>query len=197
MKIKINNKTKVVVSVIFVLILVTLSAVRIYRVNKKYPDPPINTYKENDKIKGGNIDIAVKKSRIITMDDIDNKEKSIEEVILDTQNMNIDKNQVKFLIIDLEITNNDKNQQTIDLTKFSAESVGWANGWSPELYAILNNTDRITIQIEGNSKTSVRLPFTMYDFQFKETNWEDIIKRKFYLVLSLYPVKNQVLLEIQ
>lgn len=58
-----------------------------------------------------------------------------------------------------------------------------------DLFFSLNNVPDMTFELTPGEKCSVTLPIILYDFQFKEDDWEQLNQRPFYLVISYYPVK--------
>ena len=77
-----------------------------------------------------------------------------------------------------------------------AQSKAWSNGCDFDLYSQLNNMNSIYVTLAANEEKDIKLPYLMYDFQFKEGEWETVNERDFSLVLSVYPIKNIVRLII-
>ena len=191
-------KKSTILKVVMILALAAffLSFLQIYRLNEKYPAPAISTYVEKEPIHGGDITITVMNSRLEPVKEITKEMKDYHDEVANGQGKQLTDRQKKILIVELKIENTSQNPQKVDVTQFMAQSGAWANGWDLDLYLALNNTDQVNVGLEPLTSKTVYLGYSLYDFQFKAKEWGHMTAKEFYLVMTVYPYKNRVLLTI-
>ena len=177
-----------------VVILILLSFFQIYRVNTKYPNPEIIIYQEEEPIRGGDVTITVMESSLAPAKEVTRDFEGYVNVVSEVRQLS--KDQEKILLVELRAENTSLENQTVNLTQFVAQSGVWSNGWDLELYFLLNNTGRIEVELEPLSNKTVYLGYCLYDFQFSGKEWTRVENRDFNLVMTVYPYKNQVCLNV-
>lgn len=191
-----NKQAIKIGAVVLILAGVIFAGIRIYSVNSKYPDPKIINYKQGEDIKGGDIVLNVAKSDFLTYNDI-------MQVCPDYKNQmkvngkTVSEDDVNFLVAEIQMKNESDEVKKTSLTQVIAESGAWSNAFDMDLFIALNNIDKVYISLDGHEERTFKVPYIMYKSQFKSSEWESVKDREYELVLSTYPVKNQVILNVQ
>lgn len=184
-------------AVLFVLLSAALFLSRFTYINKKYPNPQIVTHQIGETILGGDVSLLFSDYELYSGE-------RFRKVLPDYQDsvMNEDMSQIKdsqkyVLVASVSIENKSTEEKTISLVQITAESVSWSNGIDGEIFALLNEgaKDPMNIHLQPGEKKDLLLPYSIYEFQFQERQWENIESRDYNLVLSYYPVRNIVSLD--
>lgn len=192
-----RKRKRIVVMVGVFGLLIAAMGWRIVTLNIKYPNPQVITYQQNEPIKGGEIEMVVTDSKIVSMQDIKELLPEIEDPIKDKDGNLLEDDQKKVLLVELEIQNLSDAKQKTTVTPFTAQSRAWSNGMDMNTYLGLNRLQTTGIELGAKEKQIIIMPFVMYDFQFKKDEFSSIEQRDFQLVLSTYPIKNLVELRSQ
>lgn len=176
--------------VILSILIVGSSIWRFVSLNERYPDPGVVVYKEKDKIKGGDIEISVSSSNLVSMEEMlellsDHKDEMIYE-----DETSMPQTERKVLLVQINIKNTSSTEQTTSLVRFMAQAGAWANGMDLGAYCALNGVEKTNIQLKPKEQRSMMMPFYLYESQFAGDEFHKVDRRKFSLVLSVYPVKN-------
>lgn len=184
-----------IVVVVLILAGIIFAGTRIYNINRKYPDPKIINYTQGEDIKGGDIVLNVTKSNFFTYNNIMQVCPNYKNQMLNRKNYS--ENDINFLVAEIQMKNESNEVKKTSLTQVIAESGAWSNGFDMDLFIALNNVDKVYISLEGHEERTFKVPYIMYKSQFKSSEWESVKDREYELVLSTYPVKNQVILNVQ
>lgn len=171
-----------------------LSGMRIYVLNKQFPDPTVIEHAMHEEIDGGSISLAVIDSILADPSYI---KKIAPDYMDSTENPDgtkVSDGQIRTLLITVELNNRSDTEQEMSLVQMYAESLIWANGIDGGLYPLFNenSTDPMGVRLKPYEKKRVILPYTMYDLQFQHEDWKQIDQRDFRLTLSFYPEKHVV-----
>ena len=100
---------------------------------------------------------------------------------------------VKVANIEVEIKNQGLKDNLIKIYDWVLQNKVWSNGINMELFYGENekNID-LEILLEKTTCKKIILPFLIYDFQMKKSQWDTLNSQDFQLVLEHYPVKKIV-----
>lgn len=193
-----KNKKFIIPIICVAVMLTVLSAIRIYQLNTAYPNPYIAEHSANEIIEGGNISISVVKSKLADGSYINS---IFPDYIDRTQNddgTKVTNEQIRVLLIYTKLINSTNEEQRMSIVQMYAESLVWSNGIDAGLYPLLNpnSNNPMEVVIPANKEVDVIMPYSMYNFQFNETDWKNVDNRNFNLTLSSYPVKHIVKLPL-
>lgn len=193
---EINKKVSLIFVILLISIVAILSAIRIYEINKKYPNPEMISYDIGEEIDGGDVSINVTKTELLNGEQIKEIVPNYTEQVKDKNGKNIKENQALYLLVHMKLINNSDKEQSMQVAKFVAESKAWSNGIHGELFQKLNNKHKspVNIKIDSKSEQEIIIPYVMYNFQFSDKSWKNIKNRQFELVLARYPYKHIIIL---
>ncbi|MCL2865373.1 MAG: hypothetical protein FWE25_07530 [Lachnospiraceae bacterium] len=181
----------VILMVVFITMIAT--TIRIIEINARYPGPEETTYSMGETIRNEDIEITILDSRLGELEDFKNG--AIFQDSLETF-YTFDFRR-KVIVLDVLLENKGDTTARADMTQFVLESGSWANGWDLEFFRYLNDADLNMLEIPTNKQQKVKLGFFMYDFQLSQSDWNNIGEKPFYLVMEIYPEKQQVLLDVK
>lgn len=187
------KKLLIVFSGLLCLIALFFSVLRIIHVNDKYKTPSVITYNQGEELTGKNLKFQVTESRLMDKEEFESEYCEFDE---NDENRELLNKEMKVLIVDFKIDNIGQNISEFVFFDFVAQSGAWANGWSLEMYRKLNDYNSNSIEIAPGESKELKLVFCMYDIQFKNSSWNNIENRKFYIVVDCYPVKSRICLTL-
>lgn len=164
--------------ILIMIILVVLSAVRIYTVNEKQRVKETHTYGIDEAFVYDGFQVRVREANYYSADKIKELCKEIPEEVLSENEM----------LIELEIKNQKTENHTFSITPFTLQ-IGMENGGSidPYLFPYLNPKLGGNIPFEKEETKTVTLAFPI-----EKGVWE--AKKQIKLMLSLYPEKYEIVL---
>ena len=184
-----HKQTVRLIVTIFCAVLLLLAISRIATLNRLYPSPTIMNFSLNEEVLGGDIGITV------TGFDIYEGEEIYDLIPGYVVNLRIDGvpvgiEQLRIVVCDVVITNHGTKTQRV-VTYRSVLQVGvWSNAVPRNEYLMLNNNMSQTPEIAPGETITVRLPYIMCDFHFKNHyEWEHLIEKQLDLVLGVYPTR--------
>jgi frataxin-like iron-binding protein CyaY len=193
-----KSKMIMVITGLILISALMFASIGIYRINKQYPNAQIVEHNLDEVIKGGNTSISVQSGELIDGAHLKELAPDFTEAIKNEDGSDLKSDQVRVLMVHLKLHNNTDEPQTMTLVQLIAESLIWANGIENEIYQMLNpgKGNLVNMQLNPNQEIEIVLPYMMYHFQFQPRDWEKIDERRFDLVLSQYPVKHIVRLDV-
>lgn len=176
---------KRIIIVFFAIIVLSLLSFRIISLNKKYPSPTIDKYTINQVINYNNFNIKATSYEFM---DVESVKKTFNEEISYGQD-------VKCITVNLVIKNEGNQKNNIEIYNFVLESMAWKNGINLKAFTDLNsniNNPTLNPNLEPGESISLKIPFSMISEHFKGNQWNNVEKRSYSLILSLYPVKKMI-----
>lgn len=174
-------------SLIIIIVIITFAIIfRYVYINNKYPAPNEILLKTGNTLVNNNVHVLVKSAELKSITSVLN---DFDTSINNLNEENLTKNDIKVLLVTLEISNDSKSESIFPLYAINAESYGWSNGASSELYSQLNSEKSLNITLSPNEKKEIMLPLKLYSIQFSNNSWKKINHRDFFLVFSTYPQK--------
>ena len=192
-----NKRLKKILIILGCLIgiaVVVLSVKRITYINNKYPNPPIVVFKQGEDIQGSNLKIKVVDSDIM---DKEVFEKNYAEFDENPDNEQLMNQEMKVMVVKFNVENNGDKISRFVFANFIAQSGGWSNGWNLEMYRKINDYNENSIEVKPGESKELKLVYCMYKSQFKKSHWNNLESRKFYIIMSSYPVNNRIELSIK
>ena len=180
----------------FAIAAVILLGFKIYMINQKYPNPKIITYNQEEEIKGGDITVTIQKSQLLSYEQLKEIAPEYQNNVTNTDGTSLDKSQTKTLLLELKIVNTSDEEQTMSVANFIAQSSAWSNGWDYDLFLQMNNGESPNVNLLPYEEKVIKIGYNMYDFQFKDNDWKFVNEREFYIIVSVYPVKNMIKLSL-
>lgn len=101
------------------------------------------------------------------------------------------------MVVKFNVENNGDKISRFVFTNFIAQSGGWSNGWNLEMYRKINDYNENSIEVKPGESKELKLVYCMYKSQFKKSHWNNLKSRKFYIIMSSYPVNNRIELSIK
>lgn len=187
---------KFLLGMVLVILLTIVIIWRYAALNREYPNPKVITYQEEERIKGGDIEITILSSELVSMEKILEFAPDVQNEIKDTKGELLKHDQKKVLLVNLGIRNLSDAEQTTSVAQFAVQSDAWTNGVDLNTYCALNDVQETAITLAARETQEFMIPFYLYDVQFTGNKFQEIDERNFQLVLSTYPVKNMVELKL-
>jgi hypothetical protein len=185
---KIRNKYSILIGII-IIILSLIFTIRYININHKYPPPVYKKHNLNEPVKYESLEVKATDFKIMNANEIQELGSVYEEITTPD-----DKN-IKCIVAKILIKNSSARKMNLEVYPFTLESLGYSNGIDQGLFNVLNGKDSTMVpDLEPNEELILLLPFTIIEKQFTKPDWDNIVKRKFQLVLSLYPEKKFIVL---
>ena len=170
---------------VFVIIvtLTILLCIRIYIINKQYPQAIVNTIsaEQEEKFIDG-IMLSVNDCHWL-----DRKEVELKY----GKNLISSEEDSFSVLVDVHIRNTTNKKICFPLYQIYIEKLGYCNGINAELFAACNPKHaNMQVEIEANKELDYTLTYTLYKMQFLKKEWETIKNEEFYIAGPRYPVKN-------
>lgn len=176
-------------SIILISALILLFFYRYQMLNKKYPNPDNEKYGTGESMLQGNFALTLQKAELIDGNAL-SKLAPNTIIACHSDGSAYNENEIRVLLAYIRVEKVKRCDDTYDFVPISSESGSWGNGLNIELFMKLNKGISVhEAEIEYNSAIEVVLPFSMVNTMFKNSEWEKIDFRKFFIVHSLYPVK--------
>ncbi len=198
MKIQHKNSTgrgKIVAALVIYGVVLIGVASRFIFLNTEYPSPQIKTYSLGETICLGNYNFTLKEWKW-------QDGEIVHELLPGYHLINtfngkeypVEKERVGLATVIIEKTHEDDTY--LDLTDITFESGAWGNQWDQDImFGINKGLDSLLLDMKEGECREIIFPITMADFHFAESDWREIDRRDFYIVLEYYPVKYQLLCE--
>lgn len=189
-----SKKQLIVKRAVFALLLIgfLFAMGRILYLNKKYPDPAVETYSKNSIIQLGNYEISLTDWQWSDGEIVHEIYPGYKLIEMDGEEYPTEKERVGLAEITVTKTKDDNTK--LDLTEITFESGAWGNQFDLELFMKLNpDLDGLVLEMEAGEVQKIVFPMTMLDIQFSKKSWSRIDEKQFYVVVQYYPVKYQLL----
>ena len=189
-----SKKQLIVKRAVFALLLIgfLFAMGRILYLNKKYPDPAVETYSKNSIIQLGNYEISLTDWQWSDGEIVHEIYPGYKLIEMDGEEYPTEKERVGLAEITVTKTKDDNTK--LDLTEITFESGAWGNQFDLELFMKLNpDLDGLILEMEAGETEKIVFPMTMLDIQFSKKSWNHIDEKQFYVVVQYYPVKYQLL----
>lgn len=171
-----------------IVVLAMIVNIRIAYLSRAFPNPLIEEKYMNEIMKIEDIDLSVKKVKII-----DSKSDVIPQDVIDY--INEIGNSAKLILVFVYIDNASSNNQEMALYEYALQNEIWSDGIPRELLYYYNDSDiDLIFNVKAGEKKKIVIPFIMYDFQVKENQWKNLDSNKFQLVITKYPIKRTILM---
>lgn len=172
--------------------LAVLFTVNFIKINRACQNPTLETYQLNQPVRVKNFSVAATKFQMM------DSETLIKQYKIDDDEINkvLRMYPMRIVLITADIKNNDKSEKmlfsALQTCTMSIQSFAFANGMYMDMIHCLNAKGTYKSKLKSGEQTSLVLPFTMIESQFKKQSWENINSRKFDLVVASYPVKKSI-----
>jgi hypothetical protein len=179
------------------LVLLVAASIRIYQINAEHPSPTLVERQQGETIRGGNFELTVTQTRLLSHEELLELAPTYEIDLLDEHGEKVDGSKIRMLAVDVNITNISTDEQELRLYQFSARSKAWRNDVDMFTFLDLNDTGSLVLSLPGGESTHVILPYFMGEVQFKNAeDWARAKERPYDLVLATYPVLEVVHLKL-
>ena len=189
-----SKKQLIVKRAVFALLLIgfLFAMGRILYLNKKYPEPAVETYSKNSIIQLGNYEISLTDWQWSDGEIVHEIYPGYKLIEMDGEEYPTEKERVGLAEITVTKTKDDNTK--LDLTEITFESGAWGNQFDLELFMKLNpDLEGLVLEMEAGETQKIVFPMTMLDIQFSKNSWSHIDEKQFYVVVQYYPVKYQLL----
>lgn len=175
--------------VLCIIVFCGLSFYRYSVLNTKYPSPQYYQARLNQSVEFSDCNIIVNDYYFLDQQSVDK---------LFTNEIQAGQ-KVLSIILDVNFLNQSKETKNIDISSLILTSSSWKNAIHLMSYLELNEPLGITstnIILDAQESISLKLPFCINSAQFRDfKDWEKSISQEYELIVSLYPLKNTVLLK--
>lgn len=179
-------------AVAVLLIIAVCAGVRYVSLNQRYPNPQVKTYALGETVRLGNYAFTLKEWKWQDGEILHELVPGYTLFQTEGEEYPVKKERVGLATVVVEKTEEDDTY--LDLTNITFESGAWGNQWDQDLmFGINKGLDNLYWEMKKGECREIIFPITVADFYFKESDWEKIDKRDFYIVLGYYPVKHQIL----
>jgi hypothetical protein len=189
-------KGKKVLLLCVIAVAVTLSAVRIYDINRQYPDAKIVMHEVGETIPGGGTSVTVNGGELIDVAELARLAPDYEEILMDPNVVDppYRDDQIRYLLFRVTVANDTEEAQRMSLVEMCADALIWSNGIELDLYREMNPdfASPARIELAPRQTAEIILPYQLSDVQFKEKDWAKIDEWDFDLSLSTYPTRHLV-----
>lgn len=176
-----------IIMIIGIVILTTLFIIRFRYINSKYPQPIIQEYNLNEIIRYEGCEIVVQECQWLSDDEIR---------ALDVEKGVFPDDEIKAILVKILVRNTSEKQKSIESYAFEVESLDWHNGLMLDLSKAINGENSsFHLNLEPGEEVTRILAYSMIPLQFNDSEWDNVEKREYKLVISLYPVKNEIILK--
>lgn len=171
------------ISIILSVALVTGIGMRIYVVNREYPQTKlIKIEKDQYETVEHHVAMRVSGTRRFSQEAL---QKQYGADITDAINEEVQEDTTEYVILAVTVVfqNNSKKMRTVDLTNISLENVSYTNGIAPELFSLWNDTPELEFELKPGRTEKKTLTYIIYKLQFSEQQWKQVAAdMPFYLV---------------
>lgn len=185
-----RKKTIIIIGMILLIItIITLSSIRIFHLNSRFPNPQIIEHSVGEIINGGETSFQVLDSELLSGADIKQLFPDYIDPVENSDGSKVSDDQIYALFVHAKLINNSNVTQKMVLVQMYAQSLIWFNGIDGRLYPLLNPDAKnpMEISLEPGQEIEVTIPYSMYNFQYTAEDWNNITNRKFELIISFYP----------
>lgn len=102
--------------------------------------------------------------------------------------------EVKIILVNVTYFNKTDKSKTVDTRPNSIEKTGYSTATEMMFYSLCNQFD-LDVTLKAGEKKEVILPYILFKFQFKQSEWEKLEDEVFYISNSRYPVKTKWMLK--
>ena len=168
-----------------VILLVVLHAFRVYKVNSeiravKEVIIPFGTEREVS----NNVNMKINGYTVLSKEEA--KEKYNYDLEMDEE--------VKIILVNVTYFNKTDKSKTVDTRPNSIEKTGYSTATEMMFYSLCNQFD-LDVTLKAGEKKEVILPYILFKFQFKQSEWDKLEDEVFYISDSRYPVKTKWMLK--
>ena len=168
-----------------VILLVVLYAFRVYKVNSetravKEVIIPFGTEREVS----NSVNMKINGYTVLSKEEA--KEKYNYDLEMDEE--------VKIILVNVTYFNKTNKSKTVDTRPNSIEKTGYSTATEMMFYSLCNQFD-LDVTLKAGEKKEVILPYILFKFQFKQSEWEKLEDEVFYISNSRYPVKTKWMLK--
>lgn len=186
---KSRKRRKIVLPVLLFVVSLTVIVIwgiRVYQINKKIPQVKVDMMDGthwNDWKDG----VQIKIEGMRFMDDAQiRKNPKVKKGMLF-------KDEMKLLWIKVKIKNKGTKEVRLDATDLGAESPGWSNIPDMELYSALDTSGKqLKFELKPSEEVEYELPYLLLKTNFRNSEWKKVEKKKYYITMTLYPVKRTI-----
>ena len=167
------------------ILLVVLYAFRIYKVNSeiravKEDIIPFGTEREVN----NSVNMKINGYTVLSKEEA--KEKYNYDLEMDEE--------VKIILVNVTYFNKTDKSKTVDTRPNSIEKTGYSTATEMMFYSLCNQFD-LDVTLKAGEKKEVILPYILFKFQFKQSEWDKLEDEVFYISDSRYPVKTKWMLK--
>lgn len=173
---KINRRVTVIMIISMLILLIGIQYIHI---NTVYCEPKKEEYLMGESFNYRGVEVSVTDSVMMESKDISELLKG------------------KAIVVTIILKNNSEETKKVESDFFQVQCLDWNNGMSYEVFMALNGTDvSPNVTLNPGEEVALKLPYSLYDFQFPKDRWDNIVNEDFKLTLEVYPVKRTVNLEL-
>jgi hypothetical protein len=158
-----------------------------FSVNAKYPQNTKTVYGFGETFNHRGVDLKITKAEFFEGAEL-NKDNDFKDAMYISQDEDTT-DEYKLIILDVDFYNTNDKAIRFDLTTLHVES----NDFSMQFYyplMLYYNGSGMYLELMPGEHKSLRLPLPIANTFFLDSAWKNVKNRDFYLVYSLYPVKN-------
>lgn len=185
-----TRKRKIAIIAVSIGVFAFIFCLRYNYINTKYPNPISKEYLINETFTYQGVEMLLSNFQLTDYDEF------LEDYNLDPHQMNIDIKGLKQknVVVTLHVKNSSDAKKEINAGELMLlETDGWV-GYTDlmDSFRLLNNGKTAMIVLNPGEEDSLRFSYCLYDISFNESDFNNLEKSVFRMVLSLYPQKTIV-----
>lgn len=201
-----NRKTKITILSILAALVAIGCYARIEYVNSQYPIRDEIEFAEDEeasfagwdpcmsKFEYGDISVLVQRAAIMSENELSVVLPDYVDGVIEAGGAS----EMKAIFITTQLTNDTGKTQKIALYRFTVQSGAWSNVIDPNVFSEINEVDALEVELEAGESEAYTFPYFVYDTHFAtHSQWKNLKERDFDFVLSTYPTKYEIRLDLE
>lgn len=185
------KKVKIIIVSVMMLLLAVGFVFRVVQVNSRYPAAEEVRVNRSESIDFNGITYQVTDFRFMTDEELETYQANVLNPIRTVSHG--ETQAYKCALVEVKALNTTQQEQSARFTYFCLQSGTWRNGIDLNTLMNYDKEGGLYYQLPPGKSVTQILAFSFSTRQFKNDRlWQDVEKRNYELVLSLYPVKRVI-----
>lgn len=181
-----RNKKHIKLAVIISICVIAVLYVSSYLyINSVFPEGETVIYKQGEMLSYLGADVVIDDAEFIQKQEIE-KSPELMDIMAVEKDEEMD---YKIAVVDITVTNNTDSTLKLSLEYLNLCSIEWAAVIDLETMYYYNGAG-VGVELKKGESKQLKLPYSLMELHFSDNTWEQVQDRDYYMVYSLYPVKN-------